>query len=118
MADSQATGEVTWSVTTANPLEEIEVAVTRVDPENRVNAPFRFEQALPLRVALAAFTVGSATSTTTRAAGRCRSATELTSRSSTTTFHPQRRTSVRHLHRHVRHERPRRHDRHERPRRL
>jgi len=49
-----------WSVTTANPLEEIEVAVTRVDPENRANAPFLPEQALPLRVALAAFTSGSA----------------------------------------------------------
>ena len=49
-----------WSVTTANPLEEIEVAVTRVDPQNRANAPFLPEQALPLRVALAAFTSGSA----------------------------------------------------------
>jgi predicted amidohydrolase YtcJ len=49
-----------WSVTTANPLEEIEVAVTRVDPENRDNAPFLPEQALPLQVALAAFTAGSA----------------------------------------------------------
>ena len=49
-----------WSVTTANPLEEIEVAVTRVDPKHRANAPFLPEQALPLRVALAAFTAGSA----------------------------------------------------------
>jgi hypothetical protein len=60
MADSQATGEVTWSVATANQLEEIEVAVTRVDPENRAIAPFRFERALPLRVALSVFIVGSA----------------------------------------------------------
>ncbi len=49
-----------WPVTTANPLEQIEVAVTRVDPENRDNAPFLPEQALPLQVALAAFTAGSA----------------------------------------------------------
>jgi len=49
-----------WSVTTANPLEQIEVAVTRVDPENRDNAAFLPEQALPLQVALAAFTAGSA----------------------------------------------------------
>ncbi|MEP7018118.1 MAG: amidohydrolase [Actinomycetota bacterium] len=49
-----------WSVTTANPLEEIEVAVTRVDPMHRANAPFLPEQALPLRVALTAFTAGSA----------------------------------------------------------
>jgi predicted amidohydrolase YtcJ len=49
-----------WSVTTANPLEEIEVAVTRVDPGRRSDAPFLPEQALPLDVALAAFTAGSA----------------------------------------------------------
>ncbi|HEX5524860.1 MAG TPA: amidohydrolase [Pedococcus sp.] len=49
-----------WSVTTANPLEEIEVAVTRVDPENRHNSPFLPEQALPLEVAMRAFTAGSA----------------------------------------------------------
>lgn len=49
-----------WSVTTANPLEQIEVAVTRIDPENRGNAPFLPEQALPLEVALRAFTAGSA----------------------------------------------------------
>ncbi|PWU59561.1 amidohydrolase [Micromonospora globispora] len=49
-----------WAVTTANPLEQIEVAVTRIDPENRDNAPFLPDQALPLPVALAAFTAGSA----------------------------------------------------------
>jgi predicted amidohydrolase YtcJ len=49
-----------WSVTTANPLEAIEVAVTRVDPKHRTNAPFLPGQVLPLRVALAAFTAGSA----------------------------------------------------------
>jgi len=49
-----------WSVTTADPLQQIEVAVTRVDPEHRENAPFLPEQALPLQVALAAFTAGSA----------------------------------------------------------
>jgi predicted amidohydrolase YtcJ len=49
-----------WSVTTANPLEEMEVAVTRVDPENRDNAPFLPEQAIPLAVALAGFTSGAA----------------------------------------------------------
>lgn len=49
-----------WSVTTANPLEEIEVAVTRIDPDNRHNAPFLPEQALSLDVSLRAFTQGSA----------------------------------------------------------
>lgn len=49
-----------WAVTTANPPEEIEVAVTRVEPENREDAPLPPEQALPLQIALQAFTHGSA----------------------------------------------------------
>ena len=49
-----------WAVTTADPLQQIEVAVTRIDPENRGNAPFLPEQRLPLPVALRAFTAGSA----------------------------------------------------------
>jgi predicted amidohydrolase YtcJ len=49
-----------WSVSTANPLEQIEVAVTRVDPGRRGGTPFLVDQALPLRVALGAFTAGSA----------------------------------------------------------
>jgi predicted amidohydrolase YtcJ len=49
-----------WGVTTANPLEQIEVAVRRIDPENRANAPFLPEQALSLPVAVAGFTAGSA----------------------------------------------------------
>jgi predicted amidohydrolase YtcJ len=49
-----------WAVTTADPLQQVEVAVTRVDPENRQRAPFLPEQRLPLPVALRAFTAGSA----------------------------------------------------------
>ena len=49
-----------WAVTTADPLQQVEVAVTRVDPEHRENAPFLPEQRLPLPVALRAFTAGSA----------------------------------------------------------
>jgi predicted amidohydrolase YtcJ len=49
-----------WAVTTADPLQQMEVAVRRIDPEHRDNAPFLPEQALPLEVALAAFTAGSA----------------------------------------------------------
>ncbi len=49
-----------WSVTTADPLQEIEVAVTRVDPDHRDNAPFLPEQALDLATAVSAFTRGSA----------------------------------------------------------
>lgn len=49
-----------WSVTTANPLEEIEVMVNRIDPDNRDNPPFLPEQCVPLSVAVSAFTSGSA----------------------------------------------------------
>lgn len=49
-----------WGVTTADPLEQIEVAVRRVDPEKRDTAPFLPEQRISLPVAVAAFTAGSA----------------------------------------------------------
>ena len=49
-----------WAVTTANPLEQLEVAVTRIDPENRGNAPFLPGERLRLDDALDAFTAGSA----------------------------------------------------------
>jgi hypothetical protein len=49
-----------WTVTTANPLEEIEVAIRRVDPSQRDADPFRPDQRLDLDTALAAFTMGSA----------------------------------------------------------
>ena len=49
-----------WAVTTADPLQQIEVAVTRTDPENRANAPFLPHQRLTLDQAVDAFTAGSA----------------------------------------------------------
>jgi len=49
-----------WTVTTANPLEEIEVAIRRVDPSQRDGEPFGADQRLDLDTALAAFTIGSA----------------------------------------------------------
>lgn len=49
-----------WAVTTANPLEQIEVAVTRVDPENRGNRPFLPAERLTVDEAFEAFTAGSA----------------------------------------------------------
>jgi predicted amidohydrolase YtcJ len=49
-----------WSVTTPDPLREIEVAVTRVGPDHRANAPFLPDERLPLPDAIAAFTMGSA----------------------------------------------------------
>jgi predicted amidohydrolase YtcJ len=49
-----------WPVSTADPLQELEVAVTRVAPDTRSMEPFLPEQRLPLPDALAAFTIGSA----------------------------------------------------------
>ncbi len=49
-----------WPVTTPNPLAQIEVALTRVDPSRRDDPPFRPDEALTLRTAIDAFTAGSA----------------------------------------------------------
>ncbi|MEV2210576.1 amidohydrolase [Streptomyces sp. NPDC050997] len=49
-----------WAVTTANPLEQLEVAVTRISPKNRDQASFIPSQRLRLDDALDAFTSGSA----------------------------------------------------------
>jgi predicted amidohydrolase YtcJ len=49
-----------WSVTTANPLEQIEVAVTRTDPLRRDDEPLLAQQGLSADDAIDAFTAGSA----------------------------------------------------------
>ncbi len=49
-----------WAVTTADPLQQLEVAVNRVDPEHRGTPAFLAEFALSLPHALEAFTLGSA----------------------------------------------------------
>jgi len=49
-----------WAVTTADVLQEVEVAVRRVDPEHRDKEPFLPDQRLTLVEALTAFTAGSA----------------------------------------------------------
>jgi predicted amidohydrolase YtcJ len=49
-----------WSVTTANPLLQMEVAVTRVGPQHRHYEPFLPDQAIPLADAVAGFTIGTA----------------------------------------------------------
>jgi predicted amidohydrolase YtcJ len=49
-----------WTVSTADPLLQIEVAVTRTDPDARNGEPLLPEEALDLSTALAAFTAGSA----------------------------------------------------------
>ena len=48
-----------WSVSTANPLLEIEVAVNRVADYDRTAEPFLPEERLTLDEALAGFTIGS-----------------------------------------------------------
>jgi predicted amidohydrolase YtcJ len=49
-----------WAVSSPDPFLEMEVAVTRIDPEARDNEPFLPEQRLDLQAALNAFTIGSA----------------------------------------------------------
>jgi predicted amidohydrolase YtcJ len=49
-----------WTVSTANPLLEIEVAIDRVAPDRRDVAPFLPDERLSLDAALRAFTSGSA----------------------------------------------------------
>ena len=49
-----------WAVSTADPLKQIEVAVTRTDPSRRGTPAFLPEQALDVETALRAFTAGSA----------------------------------------------------------
>jgi predicted amidohydrolase YtcJ len=49
-----------WTVSTADPLLEIEVAVTRVDPASRTGPPFLAAERIGIRDALDAFTAGSA----------------------------------------------------------
>jgi predicted amidohydrolase YtcJ len=49
-----------WSVSTPDPLQEMEVAIRRTDPSARAADAFLPEQRLGLHLALAAFTTGSA----------------------------------------------------------
>lgn len=49
-----------WSVSSANPLEELQVAVTRMDPAGGSTEPFLPQERIELPEALAAFTVNAA----------------------------------------------------------
>jgi len=49
-----------WSVSSANPLEEIEVAVTRMGWSGQTTTPFLAEERIDLRDAIAAFTLNAA----------------------------------------------------------
>jgi predicted amidohydrolase YtcJ len=49
-----------WSVSSANPLEELEVAVTRMGPNGETREPFLPAERIDLKDALAAFTLNAA----------------------------------------------------------
>jgi len=49
-----------WSVSSANPLEEMEVAVTRMNADGSNTEPFVPEERIDLRDAIAAFTINAA----------------------------------------------------------
>ena len=49
-----------WAVSTPDPLQQLEVAVTRISPETRDKEPLLPEEALDVPTALRAFTAGSA----------------------------------------------------------
>lgn len=49
-----------WSVSSANPLEELEVAVTRMGPHGETTTPFIPEERIALPETLAAFTINAA----------------------------------------------------------
>jgi predicted amidohydrolase YtcJ len=49
-----------WSVSSANPLEQIEVAVTRMGPLGETSTPFLPAERIDLREAIAAFTINAA----------------------------------------------------------
>ena len=59
-AGARLAGGSDWTVTTANPLLEIEVAVNRVAPSARETPAFLPEERLSMDEALEAFTLGSA----------------------------------------------------------
>ena len=59
-AGAMLAGGSDWTVSTPNVMAEIEVAVTRVSPEDRSADPLLPDEALDLPDALAAYTIGSA----------------------------------------------------------
>jgi predicted amidohydrolase YtcJ len=59
-AGARLVGGSDWTVSTPNVMAEVEVAITRVSPEARDRQPFLPDEAIDLRTALTAFTMGSA----------------------------------------------------------
>jgi predicted amidohydrolase YtcJ len=59
-AGARLVGGSDWMVSTPNVMQQVEVAVRRVDPGHREIAPFLPDESLGLEVALRAYTMGSA----------------------------------------------------------
>jgi predicted amidohydrolase YtcJ len=59
-AGARLVGGSDWTVSTPNVMAEVEVAVTRISPEERGRPPFLPNEAIDLETALRAFTMGSA----------------------------------------------------------
>jgi predicted amidohydrolase YtcJ len=59
-AGARLVGGSDWMVSTPNVMEQIEVAVRRVDPDHRDNEPLLPHEALDLETALRAYTMGGA----------------------------------------------------------
>jgi predicted amidohydrolase YtcJ len=59
-AGARLVGGSDWMVSTPNVLQQVEVAVRRVDPDHRERAPFLPSETLDLETALRAYTIGGA----------------------------------------------------------
>jgi len=59
-AGARLVGGSDWMVSTPNVLEQVEVAVRRIDPQHRDQVPFIQSEALDLETALRAYTMGGA----------------------------------------------------------
>jgi predicted amidohydrolase YtcJ len=59
-AGARLVGGSDWTVSTPNVMAEVEVAVTRVSPEDRTAPPFLPDEAIDLETAVRAFTMGAA----------------------------------------------------------
>jgi predicted amidohydrolase YtcJ len=59
-AGARLVGGSDWMVSTPNVLQQVEVAVRRIDPKHRDNEPFLPRESLDLETALRAYTMGGA----------------------------------------------------------
>ena len=59
-AGARLVGGSDWMVSTPNVMQQVEVAVRRIDPEHRDREPFLPDEAIELEAALRAYTMGAA----------------------------------------------------------